>query len=174
MSRYFYLTCASCDPAGSEGPGYGYSLNWQGDALLALIPKLPTIARFYRETGLNPDPAGLNIGGVTANPLGALGEWAAQHDGHAIRVRDEYGAWWPETTAQADLSARAGRAVMALLDAAGLEGEVEISGNAVGDIARIRVLLDLTDKDVTRLVKVERLIATGLAQSLPQPESDHG
>lgn len=160
MSRDFHLTCATCDPAGADGPGRGADLNWKGDELLALISRLPAIAKFYRETGINPNPDDLADYLYEGNrwAFSGFGKWAAEHDGHDVRVRDEYGAWWPETPNQAEAVARAGRAAAALVNSVDLEGDVEVSGNAAGDVARLTVRLELPFADIARLEALARRV----------------
>lgn len=102
MSRDFHFRCVTCDPpsnlqrdysnyaAGSTW-GYGADLNWQGDKLLDLLPHFPLFAELGR-TGFDVSPESLNLYGGY-QPAG-LAEYAWNHDGHDVRVWDEYGQEW--------------------------------------------------------------------------------
>ncbi len=133
MSTDFHLTCATCDPTGEDGPGRWCGLNHQGGKLLALIPKLPAIAAFYGATGFEVSHESLDVYGEC--PMTGLGAWAALHNGHDIRVRDEYGRWYPEDPATVEHMAKAVAAVTALFATVGIS--VNVHADAIGDFTRV-------------------------------------
>lgn len=73
------------------------------DSLLAIIPNLPALANLAR-LGYAIDVDRLDTYGE--EKLYGLADWARAHEGHEVRVRDDYGTFWPEA---AEIEARAKR-----------------------------------------------------------------
>lgn len=103
MSRDFHLRCVTCDPPRPRSVDYsdgracwgkGHDWNWCGDDLLALLPHLPLFATVAR-AGFDIDGGSLRIGG-RIDGCNGIAAFALAHDGHDVRVWDEYGSEWPQ------------------------------------------------------------------------------
>lgn len=71
--------------------GYGRDWNWEGDALLKLLPHMAAFAGIAR-IGFEIDSRSTGLG----DRAHGLGGFALAHEGHTIEVWNERGQQWPQ------------------------------------------------------------------------------